>query len=222
MIKAILFDYDGTLSDRKRSAYKMYRDMMHQICPEISEDSVEMEALVQRCMLYDQNGIAKKNTVMEAMKPYIGDIDVQKWAKYWADNFDRFQTERNGVKEVLKRLHQKYRTGILSNGTYESQLAKIQSLQVDQLVDEVIVSGQYGIHKPDRRIFEIAAERLGASCEETVFVGDTFFTDIYGALNAGMKAVWIPEETGTVSDYTGCRISTLFELCDVLEKGGLQ
>ena len=46
-----------------------------------------------------------------------------------------------------------------------------------------------GYLKPHPVIFERALERLGASPEETVFVGDHPVADIKGALDAGMRAV---------------------------------
>ena len=57
--------------------------------------------------------------------------------------------------------------------------------------EHVIVSGDYPYHKPDHRLFEEAAQRLSVSVDECVFVGDIFTNDVYGAMKAGMKAVWI-------------------------------
>ena len=48
-----------------------------------------------------------------------------------------------------------------------------------------------GVSKPDPRIFEIALARLGASPEESVYVGDLYGIDVRGARSAGLSAVLI-------------------------------
>ena len=220
MIKAILFDYDGTLSDRRLAAYNMYRHCLGKMRPDLDPAGVEFEGIVQHLMVADQNGMVPKSYVWRQLKEnYIPDLDVERWADYWFSNFNNFQCASPGAAEILPQLRKHFKTGILSNGAYESQLAKIKSLKMDELVDEVVISGQYGIAKPDPRIFEIAAEKLGVSCEETVFCGDMFFTDVTGAYAAGMKPVWFdPQET--VSRTNIPRVKNFRELYDFLMTGG--
>ena len=62
--------------------------------------------------------------------------------------------------------------------------------------DEIIVSGDVGVEKPDREIFEIACERLGIAPAEAVYVGDNRKNDVDGALGAGMRAVWLAVNPG--------------------------
>ena len=46
MIKGILFDFDGTLSNRVESAYFMYRWMVHEMLPEMDVHDIEFERIV--------------------------------------------------------------------------------------------------------------------------------------------------------------------------------
>ncbi len=61
------------------------------------------------------------------------------------------------------------RTGLLSNSwgadTYDRR-------RFDQLFDVLVISGEEGVRKPEARIYEIAAERMGIASEELVFVDD--------------------------------------------------
>jgi putative hydrolase of the HAD superfamily len=82
-------------------------------------------------------------------------------------------------------------------------------------VDEVIICGQYGINKPDERIFAIAAEKLGLACSEIAMVGDMFFTDIFGAQKAGMMPVWYTGNENVISDYPVTRVRTFGEIYDL-------
>lgn len=51
-------------------------------------------------------------------------------------------------------------------------------------------SGRLGIDKPDRRIFEWAAARLGVAPAALVHVGDSWAADVVGARAAGARAIW--------------------------------
>ena len=63
----------------------------------------------------------------------------------------------------------------------------------------MLVSGDEGIHKPDPRLFRLAAARLGLPCESCLYVGDHPVNDIAGALSAGMRAAWL--DMGHPPDY---------------------
>jgi len=54
-------------------------------------------------------------------------------------------------------------------------------------------SGALGFEKPDRRIFEWTAERLGVAPDRFVHVGDVWAADVLGALGVGARAIWVTE-----------------------------
>ena len=57
-----------------------------------------------------------------------------------------------------------------------------------ELFDEVVLSGNEGVSKPDARIFEIACERLGENPENCVFVDDSP-ENVIVAKNLGMRGI---------------------------------
>jgi putative hydrolase of the HAD superfamily len=72
-----------------------------------------------------------------------------------------------------------------------------QYLAHSGLADEfefILDSGTVGIEKPDRRIFEMALERLGLGAEEVVYVGDSWEIDVVGATSAGIRAIYLAPE----------------------------
>lgn len=210
MIKGILFDYDGTLSCRYESAYHMYQFLLGEISNH-TLSGLDLETKVQRCMMWDQFGTVNKMYVIENIRDsWFPDIDVKYWTDFWYADFDRFQLAMPGSKEVLKELKKKYRLGVLSNGDSASQHAKITYLGLDDMFDHVIVSGDFGIHKPDVRIFQKAAEIMELECSEIAMVGDTYFTDISGAIQAGMMPVWYCYEKRCATD-TDVTIAENFE-----------
>lgn len=221
MIKAILFDFDGTLSNRQMNAYLMYRVFLRSYFPDLNE--IEFEAVLQDMLTFDCNGTTATH---QRMIPFInkyGDLlpdDFNnRFTEFSLKNMYRFTVLKDETIEVLEKLKGKYRLGILSNGNPFSQHHKISQVKIEKYFDTVIVSGDLGIHKPDAAIFEYAAKQLGVKCEECLMIGDVFSSDILGAIRSGMTPVWILEDTERPAlDYQGYRIEKLDQIFKILEQ----
>jgi len=76
-------------------------------------------------------------------------------------------------------------TGLISNswgaGRYDREA-------FPEMFDAVVISGEVGLHKPEREIFELGAERAGLPPSECVFVDD-LRENCEGAEAVGMTAV---------------------------------
>jgi HAD superfamily hydrolase (TIGR01509 family) len=65
------------------------------------------------------------------------------------------------------------------------------------LVDEVLLSYEVGVVKPDRAIFARALERLGTDATRTLMVGDSAHADTGGAA-LGLRTLILPRTRGPV------------------------
>ena len=224
MIKAVIFDYDGTLSNRQKSVYSFYRDYLRPYVKEMSE--LEYESMLQDLMIYDCNGAIQFEYRIKLFLYKYGKYFPEDFATTFRDSFFKNVYAYNVLKDdaidVLKQLKGKYRLGILSNGDSTIQHGKIDHVQISDFFDEIVVTGDVGIHKPDKRIFEYALNKLDVKAEEAIMVGDVYASDILGAINAGMKTAWILEDSERPNDsYDGYRIRKLSELLDILRKEAL-
>lgn len=104
--------------------------------------------------------------------------------------------------------------GVISNwdATLEGLLRDMGYLPY---FDEVISSAAVGCRKPHRAIFEIALERMGASAEDAVHVGDLPEADGEGASGAGIRPVIIDRQ-GRHEDCPFERIGLLTDLVSLL------
>ena len=80
------------------------------------------------------------------------------------------------------------KTAIISNCSSEEVLMLTES-KIYEYFDEVILSYEVHMKKPDPCIYEEAAKRLGVATSECVFVGDGGSSELVGAKKVGMKAV---------------------------------
>lgn len=83
---------------------------------------------------------------------------------------------------------------VISNYTEpEHQRRKLEAAGLAAHFEHVFISGEVGHAKPDRRIFEHAAGALGVPVEGCVHIGNSWESDIKGALAAGADAIWFEE-----------------------------
>jgi len=96
-----------------------------------------------------------------------------------------------GVKRLLKELANRYQLGVVSNAISRIPRAVLDKEGLLPLFETVVISGEVGWLKPHPRIFHEALRRLRVRAREAVFVGDSIDTDVVGAKNVGMLAVWV-------------------------------
>lgn len=95
-----------------------------------------------------------------------------------------------GAIELLEYLRPKYRMFILSNGFKELQSRKMHAAGIDKYFDELILSEDIGVNKPNRELYDYALQKTGSTLEESLMIGDMFETDIAGAANIGMEQIY--------------------------------
>lgn len=106
--------------------------------------------------------------------------------------FNVFFDERNRVTlfddaiPALAFLSARFPIVALSNGN-----ADIKRVGIDQYFQTSISAQQFGVGKPDARIFHAAAGAAGVRPEQVLHVGDDATLDVLGALNCGMQTVWV-------------------------------
>ena len=83
------------------------------------------------------------------------------------------------------------RFGVITNSVMAVQIDKLESIGLAPRLEHVIASGDFGVAKPDARIFHHACEAFGVEPAGAVYVGDRVGTDAIGAAAAGLLGVWI-------------------------------
>lgn len=101
-----------------------------------------------------------------------------------------------GVPEMLEELHRRnYKSAIVSNTSYLARPV-VERLGLEKKVDQVILSAEVGVAKPDVRIYRLAAQKFGMEPGDCLFVGDGGDNELDGALEAGCKVAVVHQEKG--------------------------
>jgi glucose-1-phosphatase len=87
----------------------------------------------------------------------------------------------------LRGIRKHTKVGLISNA-WSGLRPYIVSRKFEDVFDDMVISAEVGVMKPDARIFQMALERLGVTASESVFVDD-FPENVEGARAVGMQAV---------------------------------
>ena len=78
--------------------------------------------------------------------------------------------------------------GLLSNGWSSTRRFINERWHIADIFDDMIISAEVGLAKPDRRIYQLALDRLGVEAEQTIFIDD-FDENIQGARDLGIHGI---------------------------------
>jgi putative hydrolase of the HAD superfamily len=218
MIKAVLFDLDGTLLDRdesvKKFIYHQY-DRLNRIVGRIPR-----ETYIKRFIDLDQRGYVWKDKVYQQLVEEF-QITEMTWEGLLQDYLSEFKNHcvpfPNLISTLDKLKSRDIRLGMITNGRGQFQLDNIKALGIEKYFDTILISEWEGIKKPDPEIFKRALNQLNVSAQQSIFVGDHPENDVKAAQNVGMKGVWKkdPQWESIEADYI---VDDLAELLLFLNK----
>lgn len=109
--------------------------------------------------------------------------------------------------EAFFQMPSKPRCGIITNGNTKQQMKKLTAVGLSQMFEIIVTSEESGCSKPDKKIFEYAANKTKTPKNQRYYIGDDFEKDIVGAKNAGMKAIWLNRSSTDVAHaYEGVEV----------------
>ena len=123
-----------------------------------------------------------------------------------------------GAEELVRYLAEKYPLTVVTNGFVEVQYEKFDRSGLRDCFAHIVLSEEVGCQKPNPRIYEEALRMNGVSAEEAVMIGDSWNSDIQGAINAGIDQIWIrkskdPLPEGQSATYI---VQSLAEVMEIL------
>ncbi|MFD0696922.1 HAD family hydrolase [Paenibacillus sp. GCM10027628] len=218
MIQAVLFDLDGTLLDRDTSLKLFIQDQYDRYLDKLNH--VPKTIFVDRFIELDNHGYVWKDKVYQALIHECEPVGLT-WEgllQDYLDHFPRFTVAFPNTEEVLKWLrNQNIKIGLITNGFTKFQQANLGSLHIEGYFDEILISEEEGVRKPDPEIFRRAFNRLKVHASNCIFVGDHPINDVKASMNAGAIGVWKRNDHGAIEVEPDRIIDDLVEIKSILE-----
>lgn len=212
MINTIFLDIDNTLLDfNKNSAIAMrlafkkngleFKDDYPATFIKVNDslwDAFEKQQMT-RAQIYE----VRYKLVLEELG-LTGDYD--KIEKEYKEFLFDCAEKVDGAEELLKYLTAKYRVFGASNALKQVQLNRLKKAGFIDYFEEIIVSEQVGVGKPDKRFFDACLDIAKCDKEQAIMIGDSLSADILGAFNVGIKSIWYnhnhkPQPKDKLYDY---------------------
>jgi 2-haloalkanoic acid dehalogenase type II len=205
-LEAVLFDLDDTLHDDTRT----YRRAAEAVSAAVAAShGVAADLLVRGYVAeadrfwqtlspaaFDKPLAGLRETMWAAALASTGLAPDPELAAYCGREYNRYRREFlelwPGALDLLVRLRARgLKLALITNGMSETHRDKIAILKLEDAFDEIFIADEIGLIKPDPRVFELAALRLGVAPHACAMVGDRLERDVRGASDIGMFTVWM-------------------------------
>ena len=227
MIKALLWDVDGTLLDFKAAESAAIRRLFGEFSlGECTDEMIRRYSAINEefWQRLERNEITKQQVLIGRYEQFFAEIGVP--VSLAVEFNRRYQVRlgdtivlRDDSYSIVKSLRGRVRQYVVSNGTTVAQSKKLKLSGLGELMDGVFLSEKLGVEKPNAGFFDRVFERIApAERSETVIVGDSLTSDIRGGISTGIQTCWYnpgkkPVPEGWAIDYV---ISDLHEILPIL------
>ncbi len=196
-----IFDVDDTLYNQITPFLDAYKEIKLE-----DKYNVDVEELFKRSRKYSDevfDQVSKgsmsidESGVYRITKAFLDEkIQIPKEIALQLQQLYRKKQKEIKLSNTMQRIlmyciHHNHTIGVITNGPSIHQQGKVDALQLINYMpkEHIFISGNYGINKPDARLFEICEQQLNIKKEETFYIGDSYENDVIGAKNAGWKCI---------------------------------
>lgn len=206
MLKAVFFDFDGTLCDDGAtidSALEAAGAAVRRRRPDIEPAVLETayRGVSDRAWTdYDRHlrPLGSPETMLRSLWRQTlaefdcHDADVADAAAttYWGHRLDNCRPFAD-VLPLLPEVSRAFHASLLTNGAPAMQRAKVRASGLATYFRDVFVGGEFAQGKPAPFIFSAALKAAGCQPNEAVYVGDSLVHDVVGARCSGLHSVWL-------------------------------
>lgn len=203
---AVFFDLDDTLLACDSTAEQCWRDLCERFASQLSGVSAAAlaDAIEERRAWFWQDAdrhrrgrldlpAARRAIVAAAFRrlsiaaPAVADALAD---AYTTEREERLELFPDAIPVLHRLRDQRVRLALLTNGSREFQRQKIDRFNLGALFDCIVIEGEFGVGKPDERVYRHALTQFDVSPSDTWMIGDNLEWDVAAPQRLGMVGIW--------------------------------
>lgn len=194
MFKAVIFDWDGTLADTRRTVTESFRRVLSEAGYTISDEFIDRRI-----------GVGTRKIMEDALRECGIDFNEEELERLVERKIE-FQTELTGAVdlfegavELLDALYGRVKIALATMGPRKVVDRLLSEKSIRRYFDVVVTADEVPKPKPNPEIFLKAARRIKVRLEECLVVEDSIF-GVKAAKAAGMGCVAVPSGAYTAEE----------------------
>ncbi len=194
MFKAVIFDWDGTLADTRRTVTESFRRVLSEAGYTISDEFIDRRI-----------GVGTRKIMEDALRECGIDFNEEELERLVERKIE-FQTELTGAVdlfegavELLDALYGRVKIALATMGPKKVVDRLLSEKSIRRYFDVVVTADEVPKPKPNPEIFLKAARRIKVRLEECLVVEDSIF-GVKAAKAAGMGCVAVPSGAYTAEE----------------------
>lgn len=196
--EVILFDADETLYDFKRSEKEAFKNTILKFNIKYDENyhlKIYQEINTVLWKEFEQGLITQEKLKVERFKRLSAQLNISfdenDFAKLYIEHLADASFLYADSIDLIENLNKAYKLSIITNGLTSVQDKRIRKSIISKYFDDIVISEEILISKPDPKIFEHALKNLNYTDKSKVLmVGDSLTSDIQGGINFGIDTCW--------------------------------
>jgi len=189
--QVLTFDCYGTLIDWETGIFSALRPILSAHGKTLS-DSLLLESYSELEVQAEQGDFRSYRevlqTVVRGFGQRLGFTPTEAETRSLPESLSRWQPFLDTVA-ALRRLKSRYKLAILSN--VDDDLFAFTAPKLGVGFDHVVTAGQAKAYKPSLKLFRLAQERMKATPEFWLHVGQSVYHDVLPAQSLGLATVWV-------------------------------
>ncbi len=205
MIKALLFDYGGTLDTNGRHWAEVIWDAYSREDIQVSKEQFREAYVYAERTLAQKPLICPEHNFLDVLQikcrlqtDYMlqkGYLNHQSEAHRLADVvalacYEMARKNTAAIREMLARFKKQYKLALVSN-FYGNLTTVLRDFGLYGYFDKIVESAVVSHRKPDPQIFRLAVDDLELDNDECVVIGDSYTKDILPAQSIGCATIWL-------------------------------
>lgn len=194
----IIFDADETLFDFNKSEREAFKNTMIEFNMEYDEDyhlKIYKEINSKLWKEIEAGSITQQQLKVERFKRLSVALDIDfdpiEFANCYAKNLANSSHLYDESFSLVEDLHKNHKLLMVTNGLTEIQDKRIRKSNIAKYFDDIIISEEVKVSKPDPKIFDIALKGIkDLDKSKILMIGDSLTSDIQGGINFGIDTCW--------------------------------